>query len=66
MGVKRRPAPAPAGLPGGLVVNPVGDGVRVEAVLAAWDEISWESSEALAEFLLAKQLGKPVSQGSAA
>jgi hypothetical protein len=50
-------APAPSGLAGELAVHTVGDGTRVEAVLAAWDEISPESAEALAEFLLAAQAG---------
>jgi hypothetical protein len=50
-------APAPAGLPTEIVVSPLADGVRVEAMLAAWDEVSAPSRDALAEFLLAAQRG---------
>jgi hypothetical protein len=50
-------AAALPGLTGGLAVSRVGDGARVEAVLATWDEIAPECAEALAEFLLAAQAG---------
>src|SRR5262249_23520689 len=50
-------APAPAGLPGELVVRQHADGARGAAMLTPWGELSALRRDALAEFLMAAQGG---------